>query len=735
MSKSPAILASIRPTAALSLIAIAALACFVLTTSSLAQQAPLRPTRQPAPAAAPAPAPRPPEKPLPSLDLSSMDLTADPCTDMYRYACGNFNANHPIPADQPDVDPFYVLYNVNSQELNAILTKAAVPSPARTPDEQKIGDYFSACANTSAIDAAGLKPIQPLLDEIAALTTRDAQLATLLGKLQRIGVDAFFGYGEQQDFKDATKQIAFIQQGGLGLPEKDYYLRTGDKDAQIRAQYVAHVAKMLTLAGTSPAQAQIDAANIMTLETALAKASLGVVDMRDPEKTYHLQPIETFMALSGPSFTDFEDAIHSPRVTEINNATPGFWPELKNQLKTADIATIQAYLRYHLLTTEARNLPHPFDDENFDFYGRILRGQPQQQPRWKRCSNARQQRYRRGRRQGLRRSVLRRRQQGQDAHHGPRHRVRHGQRHRPDRLDVARHQGARKGKTRRRRQQDRLPRQVARLLQLTIAPNDAAGNQMRADAFENDRQLNKIGKPVDHAEWGMTPPTVNAYYDPSMNDINFPAGILQSPFFDRTQDDAVNYGHIGAVIGHELTHGFDDEGRKFDAKGNLDDWWTPEDLKNFTTRTDCLANEYSSFTAVDDAHTVNGKLTLGENTADNGGLLLAFMAYMQRARHGPHRPRRQARRLHRPAALLHRLQSELVPERPPPIRPRAGPPGPPLPRPLPRQRSHRQSARLRSRLRLQARRPHGPRQILPHLVALTSRTGCPIFATVSSSLR
>ncbi len=639
MSESPAILASIRPTHTLSLIAIAALAYFVLIPSSLAQQVPA-PSAAPAksaPDAAPAPTPRPPEKPLPGLDLSSMDLTADPCTDMYRYACGNFNANHPIPADQPDVDPFYVLYNVNSQELNAILTKAAVPSPIRTPDEQKIGDYFSACSNTTAIDAAGLKPIQPLLDEIAALTTRDAQLATLLGKLQRIGVDAFFGYGEQQDFKDATKQIAFIQQGGLGLPEKDYYLRTGDKDAQIRAQYVAHVAKMLTLAGSTPAQAQIDAANIMTLETALAKASLGVVDMREPEKTYHLQPIETFMALSGPSFTDFEDAIHSPRVTEINNATPDFWPELKNQLSTTDIPTLQAYLRYQLLTTLARNLPHPFDDENFHFYGTILRGQPQQQPRWKRCSNLVSNdigeavgkvyvdQYFAGDSKARMLIMV--------------HDIESAMGSDIDQIDWM-------SPATKARAHEKLaavankigyPDKWRDYSTLTIAPSDAAGNQMRADAFENDRQLNKIGKPVDHQEWGMTPPTVNAYYDPSMNDINFPAGILQSPFFDRTQDDAVNYGHIGAVIGHELTHGFDDEGRKFDAHGNLDNWWTPADLKNFTARTDCLADEYSSFTAVQekdpaDSVKINGKLTLGENTADNGGLLLAFMAYMQRAK-------------------------------------------------------------------------------------------------------
>jgi endothelin-converting enzyme/putative endopeptidase len=641
MSQTPAILASIRPTT-LSLAAIAALACFALTPPALAQQpaAPTAPPAKsaPAPAAAPAPAPRPPEKPLPGLDLSSMDRTADPCTDMYKFACGNFHANHPIPADQPDVDPFYVLYNVNSQELNAILIKAAVPSPARTPDEQKIGDYFSACSDTTAIDAAGLAPIQPLLDEIAALNPSDpAQLAALIGKLQRIGVDAFFGYGEQQDFKDASKQIAFIQQGGLGMPEKDYYLRTGDKDVKLRADYVAHVAKMLTLAGSSPAQADKDAHNIMTLETALAKASLGVVDMREPEKTYHLQSIETFMALTGPTFTDFEDAIHSPRVTEINNATPDFWPALTNQLNTIDTATLQAYLRYHLLTTVARNLPKQFDDENFHFYGTILRGQPQQQPRWKRCSNyvnsaigealgkVYVDQYFAGDSKAKMVEMVRdiESAMGRDI----------------DQIDWM-------SPATKARAHEKLaavankigyPDKWRDYSTLTIAPSDAAGNQLRAEAFENDRQLHKIGKPVDHAEWDMTPPTVNAYYDPSMNDINFPAGILQTPFYDRTQDDAVNYGHIGAVIGHELTHGFDDEGRKFDAKGNLDDWWTPADLKNFTTRTDCLADEYSSFTAVeeknpaDNVH-VNGHLTLGENTADNGGLLLAFMAYMQRAK-------------------------------------------------------------------------------------------------------
>jgi endothelin-converting enzyme/putative endopeptidase len=630
MSESSELSASLASRRVLSLAAFAALvflviACFALAPSSFAQQPPAPPAATPAPSD---------EKPLPGLDLSSIDLSADPCTDMYKFACGKFSANHPIPSDLPGTDPFYVLYNVDTQELNGILTKAQAGGDTRSPDQQKIGDYFKACMDTSAIDAAGLKPIQPLLDEIDSLGTPapKVKLAALLGELQRIGVDVFFGYGEQQDFKDATKQIASIQQGGLGMPEKDYYLRTGDKDQKLRDQYVAHVAKMLTLAGSSPEQAQKDAQSIMTLETALAKASLGVVDMREPEKTYHLQPIATFeAALPGVNFEAFEEAIHSPQVTEINNSTPDYLPEMLKQVRSVDPATMKAYLRYHLLTSVARNLPKAFDDENFDFYGRILEGQPEQRARWKRCSNAVNgalgealgkvyvDQYFAGDSKAKMLQMV--------------HDIESAMGSDIDQIDWM--SPATKVRAREKlaavANKIGYPDKWRDYTKLTISPTDAVGNELRANAFENDRELNKIGKPVDKSEWQMTPPTVNAYYDDSMNDINFPAGILQPPFYDRSQDIAVNYGHIGAVIGHELTHGFDDEGRKFDAKGNLDDWWTPADLKNFTTRTDCLVSEYGAFTAVDDVK-VNGKLTLGENTADNGGALLAFMAYLQRAK-------------------------------------------------------------------------------------------------------
>ncbi|MDW5267790.1 MULTISPECIES: M13 family metallopeptidase [Acidobacteriaceae] len=582
----------------------------------------------------PAPATGQPTKvylPIPAFDTSSIDTSANPCDDFYKFACGKFTANHPIPPDQDGVDNFYALFNVNTQRLNDILTKTADGGASRSPEEQKIGDYYKACMDTDAINAKELAPVQPLLDEINAITSK-RELPALIGKLQRVGVDAFFGYGEQQDLKDATKQIAFIQQAGLGLPEKDYYLRTGAKDETIRQQYVAHVAKMLTLAGSTPEQAQKDAVTIMAFETALAKGSLSVTDMRDPEKTYHLQPIATFEAsLPGVNFGSFEDAIHSPRVSEINNATPQFFPVLFQQIRSNDLETLKAYMRYHLLTTVAGRLPSQFDQENFDFYGRKLRGQPEQSPRWKRCSNSVDaalgealgkvyvEHYFAGD------SKARMLQMVSDIETAMSN----------DIDQLAWMSPATKARAKQKLQlvanKIGYPEKWRDYSRLEVKPDDALGNSLRANGFENDRQLNKIGKPVDPNEWQMTPPTVNAYYDPSMNNINFPAGILQPAFYDPKEDDAVNYGHIGAVIGHELTHGFDDQGRKFDGKGNLTDWWTSEDTKNFEARTDCLVNEYGGFTAVDDVK-INGKLTLGENTADNGGLVLAYMAYLERAK-------------------------------------------------------------------------------------------------------
>ncbi|WP_255550902.1 M13 family metallopeptidase [Granulicella sp. dw_53] len=569
--------------------------------------------------------------PVPGFDATSMDTAADPCNDFYKFACGKFAANHPIPADQSGVDQFYELYNVNTQSLRGILDKAAVGGAGRSPDAQKIGDYYKACMDTDAINQKGLAPLQPMLDEIDGLKNK-LQLAGLIGRMQRMGVDVFFSYGEQQDFKDASKQIASIQQGGLGLPEKDYYLRAGAKDEQIRKQYLEHVTKMLTLAGSSPQQALKDATAIVAMETSLAKASMGVVDLRDPEKVYHLQPIATFeKSLPGVNFNAFEEGVASPKVSEINNATPQFFPALLTTIRVTDLDTLKAYMRYHLLTTAAGRLPKVFDEENFDFYGRKLTGQPEQAARWKRCSNAVNgalgealgkvyvEQYFAGDSKAKMLEMV--------------HDIEAAMGRDIDQVDWMSAPTKLRAKEKLHAVANKIgyPDKWRDYTKLEVKPDDALGNTLRATAFENDRQLGKIGKPVDHSEWGMTPPTVNAYYDPSMNDINFPAGILQPSFYDKSADDATNYGHIGAVIGHELTHGFDDEGKKFDAKGNMSDWWTPEDTKKFEARTDCLVNEYGGFTAVDDVK-VNGKLTLGENTADNGGLLLAYMAYLERAK-------------------------------------------------------------------------------------------------------
>jgi putative endopeptidase len=572
--------------------------------------------------------------PAPAFDTASINTANDPCTDFYKYACGNFAAANPIPSDQSGVDQFYTLYNVNTQELNGILTKYAAPDSARTPNQQKIGDYYAACMNTALINQKGLTPLQPLLDKINSASMND--LTSLTGELQRYGVNVFFGFGEEQDFKDSSKQVAVIDQGGLGLPERDYYTRTGDKDKQLRAQYVTHVAKMLTLAGETPAQAATDATNILAFETKLADASMTNTERRDPEAVYHPQSMAAFEQSVGVDFTPFFEAIHAPQVDSLVNANPKFFPAMVAAVRATDMDTLRAYMRFQTLTAFAAQLPRPIDAENFDFYGRELQGTPAQRPRWKRCSAAVDgalgealgqvyvEQYFAGDSKAKTLQMV--------------HDIEAAMDKDIDTLEWMSPATRVRAKEKLHAVADKIgyPDKWRDYTKITVSPDDALGNTQRATAFENDRQLNKIGKPVDHNEWGMTPPTVNAYYNPSMNDINFPAGILQPAFYDPKADLAVNYGHVGAVIGHELTHGFDDEGKKFDGKGNLADWWTAEDTTKFEAKTGCLVTQYGNFVAVpgatpkDDVH-VNGKLTLGENTADNGGLVLAYLAYLDRA--------------------------------------------------------------------------------------------------------
>ncbi|MGA9982447.1 MAG: M13 family metallopeptidase [Acidobacteriaceae bacterium] len=567
--------------------------------------------------------------PIPGFDAAAMDKSADPCTDFYQYACGSFAKLHPIPGDLPAFDQFANLFEFNTQALHQIVEKAAAAHAATGTNEQKIGDYYAACIDTDAIDKRGLAPIQPELDRIAALHSKD-ELPALVAHLNRLSVGVFFDYGSQQDFKDATREIAYIDQSGLGLPEKDYYLRTDDKSVELRKQYVAHLANVLKLLGDAPDAAQSEAQKILDLETALAKASQGNVERRDPAKIYHMMSLASFSATAPAIDTaKYIEMMGSPSVQELNVVSPDFFPALNKTIADTDLATIQAYLRAHLADSFAMRLPHAFDEENFDFYGRKLTGTPQQQARWKRCVQATDGSL--GEALGklyvaqyftpdMKAATLREvhdieAAMGQDI----------------DAIDWMSPETKVKAKEKLHAVADKIgyPDKWRDYSKLDIQPGDALGNSLRSREFEVARQLNKIGKPVDRQEWQMTPPTVNAYYDPSMNNINFPAGILQPAFYDKDASDATNYGHIGAVVGHELTHGFDDQGAQFDGNGNLHDWWTSEDKKQFQERTGCVDNEYSQFTAVDDVK-VNGKLTLGENVADNGGARIAFMAMMAR---------------------------------------------------------------------------------------------------------
>jgi putative endopeptidase len=579
---------------------------------------------------APQPAAEQTFKLVPGFDPAAMNTSADPCSDFYQYACGNYAGLHPLPADLPEMDQFTGLYEYNLQMLRGLVETAAAAHAAAGSDEQKIGDSYQSCVDTDAIDKKGLAPLQPILDRIAALKTKE-ELPALTAALNKMGVGVFFDFGSQQDFKDATREIAYADQSGLGLPEKDYYLRTDEKSVEIRKQYVTHLANMLKLLGGAPETAQSEAQKIMEFETALAKASMGNVERRDPENIYHMMPLAT-LAASAPllDVPKYIEAIGAPPVHELNVTTLDFCKGLNAAVGQTSMGTIQAYLRVHLADAFSAGLPRAFDDEYFDFYRRKRTGTPQQQARWKRCVN------------GVDGSIgeaLGRLYVAQ--HFTPEmkaktvqmvHDIEAAMGQDLDRLDWMSPETKVKAKEKLHAVADKIgyPNKWRDYSKLDIEAGDALGNEIRSREFETAYQLNKIGKPIDRGEWAMTPPTINAYYDDSMNDINFPAGILQPPFYDTSASDATNYGHIGAIVGHELTHGFDDEGAKFDAKGNLHDWWTEADKKQFGEKTDCLANEYSQFTAIDDVK-VNGKLTLGENTADNGGLRLALIAMLARA--------------------------------------------------------------------------------------------------------
>jgi putative endopeptidase len=564
----------------------------------------------------------------PGFDLKAMDRSVEPCDNFYKYSCGTWLKDNPIPADQARWDVYGKLTDENERYLWGLLLQAGNTAAPRTANQQKIGDLFHSCMDEATVEKAGAAPIANALRQVDGLKSLGDLPAYLAAQhLTLYTTSILFSFGSNQDFADSSSMIAFADAGGLGLPDRDYYTKTDAKSVEIRAQYVAHVARMFGLLGDSPAVASANAATVMRIETAFAIASLTRVEERDPYKLFHKMSRAQLQALT-PSFrwNVYFTALGMPATNQINVTQPAFYRALETQLKTNPLADLKTYLRWHIVHANARFLSAPFVDADFDFFSKTLRGVPALQPRWKRCvqlvdhtlGEALGQVFvektftpeTKARTVAMTKEIESAMQSEIDAlaWMSPATKKQallklHG---------IANKIG--------------YPDKWRDYSSVEIRPDDYLGNVDRAAAFESHRELDKIGKPVDRTEWNISPPTVNAYYDPQMNDINFPAGVLQPPLFDPKMDDAPNYGNTGATIGHELTHGFDDQGRQFDAKGNLHDWWTKADAAEFQKRADCVSDEYSQFTVVDDIR-INGKLTMGEDVADLGGTLLAYIAW------------------------------------------------------------------------------------------------------------
>ena len=568
----------------------------------------------------------------PSLDLSSMDKSIDPCVDLYHYSCGGWQKKNPIPPDQTSWSVYGKLYQDNLTFLRDMLEQAAQPSAQRDAVTQKTGDFYAACMDEAAVEKQGFSAIQPELDAIAQLKSAK-ELAPLLARLQvsyfrySYTSSMLFSAGSTQDPDNSEQVIADVDQGGLGMPDRDYYTKDDAKTKETRAHYLQHVQKVFELIGDSPDAAKKNAETVMRLETAMAKASLTRVERRDPHKLVHKMKVAELAQLA-PNFdwSAYYREAQYPEFPVLNVDAPAFIKELDTLLSSEPIDSWKTYLRFHVADTSSPYLSSKFVDENFEFYRKYLRGAKEQQPRWKRC--VQYVNYGLGEALGqvyvakafspeLKKSTLDM-VQGIEEAMGQRIRALDWMSPETKQQALAKLAGI--------RNKIGYPDKWRDYSSVKIVRDDFAGNVERAHLFEGRRDINKIGKPVDHGEWDITAPTVDAYYNAQMNDINFPAGVLQPPLYDPKMDDAPNYGDTGGTIGHELTHGFDDEGSQFDAKGNLKDWWTKEDREKFDARTKCVADQYSGYVSVEDVH-VNGELTLGENVADLGGEILAFMAW------------------------------------------------------------------------------------------------------------
>jgi len=563
-------------------------------------------------------------KPSPGFSIDNIDKTLDPCVDFYQYACGNWLKKAEIPADQSAWVSFIELDERNLVTLHEILEKASANDPTRSPIEQKIGDFYGSCMDEKEVGAKGLDPLKPELDRISAVNDK-ATLIDAIARVHLMGPNPLFNFFSSSDLHNADQVIAYIDQAGLSLPDRDYYIKDDARMTEMRKHLVEYVTQVFILAGQSSTQAADSAKIVLRIETALAKDSMDRTLRRDPKTRDHKMTRDAAVALAPNFYLDrYFAASGAPTFSELNVSNPEFFKQVNGVLESESLDNLKIYVSWHLLRGSAPWLSQPFVDASFKMR-QALTGQKEIQARWKRCVQLTDQSL--GEALG---------QKYVDVTFGA-----DGKQRMLKMVDAleASLDGDIQGlpwMTEETKKQAKLKLDAIRnkigypdvwrdYSSLTVVRGDLLGNFQRANEFESKRDLAKIGKPLDRKEWGMTPPTVNAYYSSSYNEIVFPAGILQPPFFDKKMDDAVNFGGIGLVIGHELTHGFDDQGRKFDPQGNLHDWWTPEDGKEFEKRVSCVADEYSNFVAVDDLK-LNGRLTLGENTADNGGARIALMA-------------------------------------------------------------------------------------------------------------
>jgi putative endopeptidase len=570
------------------------------------------------------------------FDVSNMDTSVAACENFFQYANGGWVKKNPIPAAYASWGRFNELADRNQEQLRQILEDAARNKATKGSNEQKIGDYYASCMDEAGIETAGLSTLMPQLKRIDGINS-NASFQLEVAELHSTGVRVLFRFGSAQDFKQSTQVIGQLGQGGLGLPDRDYYTKTDDKSKELRDKYSSHIAKMLALSGEDPSTAQAHAQTVLAIETKLAEASMTRVEQRNPENIYHKTRIADLKALA-PNFewATYFKTIGLQSTGDINVAQPNFFKSLNDQLTAISLSDWKVYLRWHLLNSRAAALPKAFVEEDFDFSGRTLTGAKELQPRWKRCVAATD----RALGEALGQVYVQK-------HFTPAAKARAVEMVgnliaalRDDLTTLSWMSDAtRKRATAKLEAFTRkigYPDKWRDYSAMKVERASYLVNVTSAQRFESNRQLAKIARPVDRTEWGMSPPTVNAYYNPSMNEIVFPAGILQSPFYDPQADDAINYGGIGGVIGHEMSHGFDDTGARFDAEGNLVNWWTEDDLKSFKARAQCVIDQFSGFEA-QPGLLENGNLVVGESIGDLGGLTLAYAAF-KKSMEGKPRP-------------------------------------------------------------------------------------------------